>query len=137
MEYLKKSFRTNKNQTGSLSFLEGEHDLPFAIKRVYYIYNVIGNARRGFHAHKHLKQYLICVNGSCEVLLDDGQEQETVLLNIPNEGLYVGPRMWHEMYNFSDDAVLLVLASDYYDESDYIRDYQEFKNFVHNKGVVK
>lgn len=130
MEELLKKFKQSVNDTGALTVIEAQKDVPFEIKRVYYIYNVEQDARRGFHAHKKLEQYLICVNGSCKVDIDDGSEKSTVCLDNPNEGIYVGPKMWHEMYDFTDEAVLLVLASDYYDEADYIRNYGDFLQFI-------
>lgn len=134
LEIIKKSFHRRGGTAGSLSFLEGSRDVPFAIQRVYYIYDVAPGERRGFHAHKKLEQYLICVHGNCKILLDNGKERETVLLSDPNEGLYVGAGLWREMYDFSDGAVLLVLASAYYTETDYIRDYQSFLDYVRNEG---
>lgn len=130
MEIIKKKFNTKCADSGSLTFLEAERDIPFPIRRIYYIYDLAQKAHRGFHAHKTLRQYLICVHGSCEILLDDGIQQETVLLNDPGEGLCVDPNIWHEMYAFSPGAVLLVLASKYYDENDYIRDYDGFLKYV-------
>lgn len=130
MEIKRIHIRRRTNPAGSLSFVEADRDVPFPIKRVYYLYEVPGNERRGFHAHKALEQCLICVHGSCTILLDDGREKETVVLDDPSEGLYVGPSTWREMYDFSPGAVLLVLASEYYDESDYIRDYQTFLNYI-------
>lgn len=132
MEIVKKSFNT-KCGGGLLTFLESERDIPFAVRRVYYIYDLEDGARRGFHAHKTLRQYLICVCGSCEILLDNGAQQATVSLNGPSEGLYVGPNVWHEMYAFSPGAVLLVLASDYYDENDYIRNYDMFLDWIRER----
>ena len=125
-----KEFNQRENISGALTFIESDRDVPFTIRRVYYLYNVKDDARRGFHAHKALQQYLICVHGSCKVLLDDGSVKKEVLLNNPNEGLYVGPSTWREMYDFTDGAVLLVLASEYYDETDYIRDYDSFLKYV-------
>lgn len=130
------SFHLRENPAGNLSFLEGEHDLPYEIKRAYYIYDVPANGRRGFHAHKELQQCLICLHGSCKVMLDDGEQQETFELSNPNEGLYIGPVTWREMYDFSDGAVLLALVSQYYNEADYIRDYTEFQQYV-NGGSGK
>ncbi len=127
-------FKHHANDTGALTFIEAQRDIPFDIKRVYYIYNVEHCARRGFHAHRSLKQYLICVSGSCNVELDDGNARCVVNLNDPNTGLYVAPGIWHEMFDFSANAVLLVLASGYYDEADYIRDYGAFKAFVEMDG---
>lgn len=130
------SFHLRKNPAGNLSFLEGERDLPFEIKRAYYIYDVPADGRRGFHAHKELQQCLICLHGSCKVMLDDGEQQKTFELNNPNEGLYIGPVTWREMYDFSDGAVLLALVSQYYNEADYIRDYTEFQQYI-NGGSGK
>ena len=130
MEVSTTTFHKKKSASGSLSFLEAERDIPFNIKRVYYIYDVNSNERRGFHAHKTLQQYLICTHGSCKVLLDNAKEKEILELSDSNIGLYVGPRVWHEMFDFVNEAVLLVLASDYYDENDYIRDYNDFLKYM-------
>ena len=123
-------FRFHENDTGSLTFLESSRDIPFDIKRIYYIHHVKDNARRGFHAHKDLKQVLICISGSCSLLLDDGTEKANLRLSNPSEGLLIDAPIWREMYDFSPGAVLLVLASDYYDEDDYIRNYQTFLEYV-------
>jgi dTDP-4-dehydrorhamnose 3,5-epimerase-like enzyme len=114
---------------GSLSFLEGGKDIPFEIKRIYYLYH-LNQAHRGFHAHKKLNQVAICVSGSCTFVLDDGRERQEVRLTKPNEGLFIDKMIWREMKDFSSDAVLLVLASEHYDESDYIRNYDEFLRLV-------
>ena len=108
--------------------------VPFEIKRVYYMYDTKKDVHRGFHAHKSLEQILICIHGSCKVLLDNGTEKKIVSLEKPYEGLYIANNMWREMYDFSEDAVLMVLASEYYKEEDYIRDYNEFLRMV---GVEK
>ena len=118
------------NMTGELSFLEAEKDIPFPIKRVYYIYNVDPKERRGFHAHKALEQVLICTSGSCKVLCDDGRDKRIFELNDPAMGLYIGKLEWHEMFDFIPGTVLLVLASDYYNESDYIRNYDNFLEYL-------
>jgi dTDP-4-dehydrorhamnose 3,5-epimerase-like enzyme len=97
---------------------------------VYYIYDTQPGVRRGFHAHRELEQVLICVHGSCKIHLDNGTDTAEVLLDKPSEGLYISNDMWREMYDFSDGAVLLVLASEYYDERDYIRNYQDFLKVV-------
>ncbi|WP_341201687.1 FdtA/QdtA family cupin domain-containing protein [Planomicrobium okeanokoites] len=119
-------FREIKDERGSLVSLEENSNIPFNIQRVYYLYNLTDNKPRGFHAHKNLKQILICVKGSCKVLLDDGNKKEKYLLNEPNKGLFVDKMIWREMHDFSEDAVLMVLASELYDENDYIRNYDEF-----------
>lgn len=124
------SFNKLGDQRGSLTSIEGGIDTPFAIKRVYYLYYTLADVRRGFHAHKKLQQILVCVTGRCKVLLDDGKIKEIVELSEPNLGLFVDTMVWHEMYDFSSDCVLLVLASDHYKENDYIRQYDEFLESV-------
>lgn len=114
------------NDKGSLISLESGKNIPFDIKRVYYIFGVKDEVRRGFHAHKSLDQVLVCTSGSCKVLTDDGRNKENYELNSPVLGLHIGAMLWREMFDFSQDCVLMVLASDFYDESDYIRDYSEF-----------
>ena len=130
MQILKYVFQQHGDERGQLVALEEFKDIPFEIKRVYYMYDTSEGIHRGFHAHKTLKQILICIHGSCKVLLDNGEEKKIVSLEKPYEGLYIAHNMWREMYDFSPDAVLMVLASEYYDESDYIRDYDEFLNSV-------
>lgn len=130
MQVTKYMFSAHGDERGQLIALEEFKNIPFRIKRVYYMYDTVAGVRRGLHAHRMLEQILICVHGSCKIHLDNGYEQEEVTLDDPSEGLYVSNNMWREMYNFSPDAVLLVLASDYYDESDYIRDYNEFLRLV-------
>ncbi|MEY8765810.1 MULTISPECIES: sugar 3,4-ketoisomerase [Francisella] len=117
---------------GSLVSLEQNKNIPFDIKRVYYIYGTKENVRRGFHAHKNLSQVLICVSGSCKILVDDGKTKKDVLLEFPEKGLLIKGLIWREMFDFSPDCVLMVLASDYYDESDYIRSYGDFMEMVKN-----
>lgn len=135
MEIKKIQFPTYQNETGTLSFFESERHIPFDIRRVYYIYDVQGDSRRGFHAHRALEQVLLCIHGSCKILLDNGTEKETVLLDKPNEGLIIENPIWREMYDFSPGAVLLVMASQYYDEADYIRDYDEFLAYMKENEV--
>ena len=130
MQIIKYMFQQHGDERGQLVALEECRDIPFEIKRVYYLYDTGENVTRGYHAHKNLKQILVCVKGSCKILLDNGKEKETVLLEKPYEGLYVTSNMWREMYDFSPDAVLLVLASELYNEDDYIRDYNEFLKFI-------
>lgn len=126
MEITKYYFPPHGDDRGQLIAIEQQKDLPFDIKRVYYIYDTKAGVRRGFHAHRNLEQILVCVHGSCKILLDNGKEQETVVLDDPSDGLYIANNMWREMFDFSPDAVLLVLASEYYDEADYIRNYEDF-----------
>ncbi|MDT8869689.1 sugar 3,4-ketoisomerase [Vibrio fluvialis] len=114
------------DERGSLVALESMKDIPFDIKRVYYLYGMQSDIPRGFHAHKNLVQIAICVKGSCDILMDNGIKKEVVNLSSPSRGLIINTMQWHEMSNFSNDCVLLVIASDVYDESDYIRDYKTF-----------
>ncbi len=137
MDIKKYTFPPHGDDRGQLVAIEQMKDLPFEIKRVYYIYDTLVDVVRGHHAHKCLKQILICVHGSCKIHLDDGHETAEVLLDKPNEGLYIENDMWRELYDFTPDAVLLVLASEYYDESDYIRNYDEFIKFVASKEREK
>lgn len=113
---------------GSLVALEAEKTIPFTIKRVYYIFGTQEGVARGFHAHKKLSQVAICVTGKCRMLLDDGRSRESVWLDSPTKGILIENMIWREMHDFSEDCVLLVLASEHYDESDYIRVYEDFKN---------
>lgn len=123
-------FEVHGDDRGSLVALEQLHNIPFEIQRVYYMYDTGEGVRRGRHAHKQLKQILICIKGKCKILLDDGYTKEIVALDNPRRGLYLESNIWREMFDFSEDAVLMVLASELYDETDYIRDYQEFLEYV-------
>lgn len=111
---------------GNLTFIEGTRHIPFDINRVYYLYDVPGGATRAGHAHKTLHQFLIAMSGSFDVMLDDGSEKKRFHLNRSYHGLYVPPMVWREIDNFSSGSVCLALASDYFDEADYYRDYAEF-----------
>jgi len=134
MEVIKYAFQQHGDHRGQLVALEEGKEIPFQVKRVYYMYDTVEGVRRGYHAHKCLEQILVCVHGSCKILLDNGKETEVVSLDTPYEGLYISNDMWREMYDFSPDAVLMVLASELYDESDYIRNYDEFLKFVEEKN---
>ncbi len=114
------------DQRGNLTFIEANKHISFAIKRVYYLYDVPHMAARGGHAHKELKQFLICLSGGFDILLDDGAKSKRIHLNRPDRGLYIFPGIWREIDNFSSGAVCLVLASEFYQEADYYRDYNEF-----------
>ena len=130
MQVVKYMFQPHGDARGQLIALEEFKDIPFHIKRVYYLYDTNPGVVRGMHAHKSLEQILICIHGSCKVKLDDGKENKIVPLERPYEGVYIAHNVWREMFDFSEDAVLLVLASELYDEGDYIRDYETFLNFV-------
>ncbi|MCI8770864.1 MAG: WxcM-like domain-containing protein [Lachnospiraceae bacterium] len=134
MQVIKYAFQQHGDERGMLVALEEFKDIPFEIKRVYFMYETKSDIHRGFHAHKNLEQILICIHGSCKVRLDNGLEKKVVSLEKPYEGLYISNDMWREMYDFSEDAVLLVLASDFYHEEDYIRDYDEFIEFSRKKS---
>lgn len=112
---------------GALVSLERDKNIDFGIRRVYYIFDTKKGVVRGYHAHKNLKQLVIAVKGSCRFTLDDGSERVSVFLDNPAQGLLVNSLIWREMSDFSEDCVLMVLASNEYDESDYIRDYDAFK----------
>ena len=114
------------DERGSLIALEQDKNIPFEIKRVYYLFNTVEGVRRGFHAHKNLSQVVIAVRGSCRFLLDDGKEKINLLLDNPAQGLLIESAIWREMYDFSEDCVLMVLANNFYDENDYIRNYDDF-----------
>lgn len=115
---------------GNLTFVEGGNHIPFDIKRVYYLYDVPGGSERGEHAHKNLHQFIVAMSGSFDVVLDDGQRKRRFHLNRSYYGLYVCPMMWRNLDNFSSGAVCMVLASERYDEKDYIRDPEEFKRLA-------
>ena len=133
MEVKLYDFPPHGDDRGQLIAIEAGKDLPFDVKRVYYIYDTLPGVRRGFHAHRNLQQILICVSGSCKIHLDNGFDTAEVLLDKPNVGLYISNDMWREMYDFSEGAVLLVLASQHYDEADYIRNYDAFIEMVRGK----
>ena len=122
--------RVNGDDRGSLIALEAERNVPFKIERVYFVYDTKPGVDRGFHAHRSLEQWLICVSGSCVIAVDDGANRAEALLDSPDKGLYIGPGIWREMHNFSPGTVLAVLASEYFDEADYIRDHGEFLELV-------
>ena len=115
---------------GNLTFIEERHHIPFKIKRVYYLYDVPGGETRGGHAHKNLEQFIIAASGSFDVILDDGNNRKKYALNRSYYGLYLPEMIWRELENFSSGSVCLVLASEYYEQDDYIRDYDIFKNSV-------
>lgn len=120
------NFSVHGNYQGNLVALEKGAQFPFDIKRVYYIWGTQKDVVRGHHAHKKLEQVILCVSGSCDFILDNGRERTTVHMDNPAQGLYIKHNIWREFTNFSPDCVVVVLASEYYDESDYIRDYEQF-----------
>ncbi|HWP98129.1 MAG TPA: FdtA/QdtA family cupin domain-containing protein [Syntrophomonadaceae bacterium] len=126
MEIQTYEFKVHGDERGSLIAIEEQADIPFSMKRVYYIFNTLEKVRRGMHAHKTLRQVLVCIHGSCKILLDDGTEKALVHMDKASQGLLVDRLVWHEMNDFSPDCVLLALASDVYEEKDYIRKYDEF-----------
>ncbi|MCV3395184.1 FdtA/QdtA family cupin domain-containing protein [Campylobacter lari] len=120
------NFSAINDKRGSLIALENLKDIPFEIKRIYYIFDTKPEFPRGAHAHTNLEQVLIMMDGSCEIILNDGKISQNIILNRPDVGLYIGKNIWREMKNFSYGAKLLVLASEFYDEKEYIRDYDKF-----------
>ena len=123
-------FRPLGDERGSLIAIEAEKSVPFEVRRVYYIFATKEGVERGFHAHKALNQVAVAVTGSCDMVLDDGECETSVLLDSAQKGVLIGPGVWRVMRNFSSDCVLLLLADQHYDEADYIRDYQEFIEWV-------
>lgn len=118
------------NRAGNITAVNNLGEIPFEIKRVYYLYDVPGGETRGGHAHKELQQLIVAASGSFDVVLDDGKIKKTITLNRPNFGLYITPGIWRDLNNFSSGAVLLVLASQPYSEDDYIRDYNQFQSYL-------
>ena len=114
------------DERGKLISLEGNKNIPFDIKRVYWIFDTLPDQDRGMHAHKDLEQIIVAMDGACQFVLDDGKTREKVWLNRPDKALYIGPNMWREMKHFSYGCKLMVLASKHYDEKEYIRNYDEF-----------
>jgi hypothetical protein len=121
----------HSDRKGNLSVVENGKDVPFSIKRVYYLYDVPGGESRGGHAHKALYQLIIAVSGSFSVTLDDGMDKKTFMLNRPYQGLFVVPGIWRTLDDFSSGSVCMVLASEKYDEGDYIREYDEYLSYKH------
>ncbi|MGI9946633.1 sugar 3,4-ketoisomerase [Vibrio hyugaensis] len=124
------SLKKMGDERGSLVSLEQNSNIPFDIKRIYYIFDTQSGLSRGFHAHYNLEQVAICMKGSVTFLIDDGTTKEQVTLSSPDVGLHIQGLKWREMHDFSEDCVLMVVASELYDESDYIRDYAEFIDVV-------
>ncbi|MEG0334608.1 MAG: FdtA/QdtA family cupin domain-containing protein [Akkermansia sp.] len=130
MKINQSAFKIFGDGRGSLISLEEGNNIPFPIKRIYYIFNTTQGTVRGFHAHKSLNQILVAVSGSCRIILDDGQERQEIILDRPELGLLIQNQcIWREMHDFSPDCVLMVIADQIYDESDYLRDYKQFLNY--------
>lgn len=130
MNYKILNFKVFGDSRGKLISLEGSKNVPFEIKRIYYIYDTSPEQDRGMHAHKNLEQVIVAMDGACQFILDDGRNRKQIWLNRPDIGLYIGKSMWREMRNFSYGCKLMVLASDYYNENEYIRDYSLFKRLM-------
>ncbi len=120
------------DQRGSLISIESNKNIPFTLKRIYYLFNTNVSESRGFHAHRNLEQLLICVNGSCEIKVQNNEKTSWFKLASPAKGLYIKDLVWREMHDFSHDCILLVIASHEYDEFDYIRSFNEFKRIMNN-----
>ena len=126
-------FKPLGDARGSLVALESNKNVPFDIKRVYYIFGTKEGVSRGFHAHRNLKQVVVCVTGSCRFVLDNGKQREEIVIDNSTTGLVIDDLTWREMHDFTPDCVLMVLTDHYYDENDYIRDYQEFLEVVNGE----
>ena len=126
MNYRLINLKVNGDERGKLISLESNKNIPFEIKRVYWIFDTVPDQNRGLHAHKNMEQIIVAMGGSCQFVLDDGKVREKIWLNRPDVGLYIGKNMWREMKHFSYGCKLMILASDYYDEKEYIRNYDEF-----------
>ena len=127
--YFTKEFLAHEDHRGSLVAIENQSDIPFDIKRMYYIFNTQSKVKRGVMLITYNK-CLICVNGSCKVLVDDGSKPQIIDLNQPNKGLFIEGLIWRELYDFSDDTVVIVLASELYEDTSYINCYDEFKQYL-------
>lgn len=126
MNYKLIKFDPHADARGKLVAVEALKDISFEIKRVYYMFDTLPNESRGFHAHKTLEQIIIAMDGACRFVLDDGTNREEVILNRPDVGLYIGKNMWREMHDFSYGCKLVVLASEHFNENEYIRNYDDF-----------
>lgn len=133
MNYKLINLKVFGDERGKLISLEGNINIPFEIKRVYYIFDTVPYHERGKHAHKELEQIIVAMDGACQFVLDDGKNREVVWLYRPDVGLYIGKNMWREMRHFSYGCKLMVLANKHYDEKEYIRDYSKFLESLQSK----
>ena len=124
------------NRSGNLTAIEDRMQIPFDVRRIYYLYDVPGGAERGGHAHRRLQQLIVAASGCFDVVLDDGKNRKVVELNRPYYGLLVVPGIWRELINFSSGAICLVLASEKYDAGDYIRDYDEYLKYANESSSI-
>ncbi|OPY71302.1 MAG: TDP-4-oxo-6-deoxy-alpha-D-glucose-3,4-oxoisomerase [Syntrophorhabdus sp. PtaU1.Bin002] len=124
------------NRAGNITIVEGQKNIPFDVRRIYYLYDIPGGEARGGHAHRDLCQLIIAASGSFNVLLDDGENKKIATLNRPDYGVMVVPGIWRELFEFSSGAICLVLASQKYDERDYIRNYDQFVSFSREHGSM-
>ena len=132
MNYKLIDMKVKGDERGKLIALESLRDIPFEIKRVYWIFDTVPDQDRGCHAHKNMEQIIVAMDGACQFVLDDGKTREKIWLNRPDQGLYIGKNMWREMKHFSYGCKLMVLASDYFEEKEYIRNYDEFLREINN-----
>ena len=134
-EYRKIDLKSIKDERGELVPVEfgSGRSVPFTVRRAYYLFGLSEKSSRGYHAHRVLEQLLVCVSGSCRVLVESPNGSDEFLLNSPTQGVYMSGLVWREMHGFSEDCVLVVFASEHYDESDYIRNYSEFKELIGNE----
>ena len=130
MSNYKIQLKSINDDRGSLVVIENLKNIPFEMKRVYYLTKLKSDHPRGFHAHKKLKQFAVCLSGSCRFIMDDGVQRDEMILSSPSEGIIINEMIWHEMHDFSQDCILMVVASDFYEEADYIRDYSSFLNLI-------
>jgi len=128
-------FQCHSDGRGDLFVAEYRKELPFLVKRIYYICDIKDKEIvRGLHAHKKLRQVMICLGGECSVIVDDGKKRETIVLDRPGKAIFIEPGVWREITNFSRNATLMVLASDLYDEDDYIRNYEDYLKYIGEKN---
>lgn len=130
MDLITYDFKVRGDERGSLVAIEEQRDIPFAFRRVYYIFGTQPGVTRGLHAHRQLRQVMVCLHGCCQLQLDDGLDRKVVNMESNSQGILIDRMIWHQMYDFSPNCVLLVLADDYYDEGDYIRAYREFEELA-------